>query len=67
MPEVVLFDFVVHLPHNLHSWHELMIIKSFKTSAVSLKNRLTLTIGAGQSSFIVLLRAVIHRGDRKWP
>lgn len=40
-----------------------MIIKSFKTSAVSLKKqRLTVAIGGGQSVFIVLLRAVIHQG-----
>lgn len=37
-----------------------MIIKSFKTSAVS--QTLTVAIGGGQSFFIVLLRAVIHQG-----
>lgn len=63
VPEVVLSDFLsVYLPHNLHSWHELIIIKSFKTSAASLKNTLTVAVAGGQSFFIVLLRAVTHQG-----
>lgn len=36
----------VYLPHNLHSWHELIIIKSFKNfSGMSERPRLTVTIG----------------------
>lgn len=51
----------VYLPHNLHSWHELIIIKSFKNfSGVSERARRTVTIGGGQLTFIVLLRAEIH-------
>lgn len=63
VPEVVLSDFLsVFLPHNLHSWHELIIIKSFKTSAASLKNTLIAAAFAGGQSFFVLLIAVTHQG-----